>query len=739
MTHPSVLPAVAFVPGDNPDWDHARNRRLALRAPYAEWTASSLTEQLPDGFWAPAADFSYEGLLCLVKRENWKFLDRLTFDVRIDGTSQPLEATEIVATPERVAYRYSCGGGELEASYALVDGAADAGNALTVEFAWRGKAPAGAVTLHIKPVLDVRHMYYASDPARHRVNPVDDRHLTVVNNNHWLGLATGRPFEFKPGREQRDVLYRLGRGERHGEDGRVRFRTETFKGFVPGELRFEFDGPIRLDWLAGEGEAAVLAALETLAGVRQTLLDRQEERLASYHEKFPKLPSEVVQRIYVMAEKFAMPVDAKEGESGTAARLPAAGGWWFRTPWFRNVFEGYLHNHRTLAVLGKSQEIGESIRLALKYQEPGSGRLPNRLPEVQADHERWELTGSLPADYYVASDAITLLYTLVDETLAELESDEALVLEIWNGFKRAFASFKSSRLTQRNGRPVLLENGLLLVVPSHSWINGKRVVWAEGMTVTDLPIRCPINWQLQDILHFRDSHYAWEQYQYPTYYLPEINAQWLRMLEVGRTLARRFGDQDLTAELEQIHGLARSSYKGIFWNPHANFLYNLITLDRRIDGTPTSPAVEAAALLGERVFTRLELEQVWQMTRNRLLVKRKLGDEMKPFGLIVKDSSERIFYDNQQYHEAVVWPRETPYLVRLLKHLGQEATVRDLLLTNLGHQQEEAVLFYNNEMLGLPDGVNPSPNEETATNPVPVKNPMQWWSQFCDVYLDGPL
>jgi hypothetical protein len=678
---------------------------------------------LPDGFWAPASDFSYEGLLCLVDRENWKFVDRIAFDIRVDGNSQDPVGSEVLATPERVTYRYTCAEAELEVSYALIDAVEDAGSPLTVTFGWRGKPPAGAVSLHVKPVLDVRHMYYGSDPARHRVNPVDDRHLTVVNNNRWLGLAADRPFSFTPKREQRDVVYRHGRGERYGDGGVVRFRPETFKTFVPGELGWEFDQPVTLDVLAGSGERAVLDTLDGLGETRAALLKAQDERLAGYHEKFSRLDPAVVQRIYVMAEKFGMPV----GQDS----LPAAGGWWFRTPWFRNVFEGYLHNHRTLARLGRSAEIGASIRLALKYQEPGTGRLPNRLPEVQADHERWEKTGSLPADYYVASDAVTLLFTLVDEVLPALEGDADLVETIFQGFKDAFASFKSSRLTQRNGRPVLLENGLLLVVPSHSWINGKRLVWAEGMTVTYLPIRCPLNWQLQDVLHFRDSHYAWEQYQYPTYYLPEINAQWLRMLEVGQVLAKRFGDADLVDELRQIAALARESYKGIFWNPHANFLFNLVTLDRRIDGMPTAPAVEAAALLGERVFTRLELEQIWQMTRNRLLVKRG----KQPFGLIVKDSPERIFYDNQQYHEAVIWPRETPYLIRLLRLLGQEATIQELLHTNLAHQQDEAVVFYNNEMLALPDGANPAPQEATAGDPVPVKNPMQWWSQWCDAFL----
>jgi hypothetical protein len=240
-------------------------------------------------------------------------------------------------------------------------------------------------------------------------------------------MAADRAFTFQPGREQRDLDYPLGKGERKGVDGAVRFRPETYKGFVPGTLRWAFDAPVRLDFLPGDGEAAVLAALEALSPERAALLAKQDERLAGYHETFKRLEPAVVQRIYVMAEKFAMPV----GE----ARLPAAGGWWFRTPWFRNVFEGYLHNHRTLAKLGKAKEIGDAIRLALKYQEPGTGRLPNRLPELQADHERWEQTGSLPADYYVASDATTLLYTLVDETLPLLEADEALMVEVWKGFK----------------------------------------------------------------------------------------------------------------------------------------------------------------------------------------------------------------------------------------------------------------------------------------------------------------
>ena len=63
--------------------------------------------------------------------------------------------------------------------------------------------------------------------------------------------------------------------------------------------------------------------------------------------------------------------------------------------------------------------------------------------------------------------------------------------------------------------------------------------------------------------------------------------------------------------------------------------------------------------------------------------------------------------------------------------------MNQLLATNLDHMMDESVVFYANEMLSLPEGVNPSPNPATCHDPVPVKNPMQWGSLWCDPYLFG--
>jgi glycogen debranching enzyme len=138
-------------------------------------------------------------------------------------------------------------------------------------------------------------------------------------------------------------------------------------------------------------------------------------------------------------------------------------------------------------------------------------------------------------------------------------------------------------------------------------------------------------------------------------------------------------------------------------------------------------------MLGTDVFSRDELARVWDATRDKLLVER--GG--KAFGILAKDSAERVYYGDEQYHEAVVWPRDTPYLIRLLELLGEEGTVRDILDSNLGHMVEEQAVFYGSELFSLPEGRNPHPTGDSQ-DPVPVKDPVQFWSQWVDPYLRHP-
>jgi len=60
--------------------------------------------------------------------------------------------------------------------------------------------------------------------------------------------------------------------------------------------------------------------------------------------------------------------------------------------------------------------------------------------------------------------------------------------------------------------------------------------------------------------------------------------------------------------------------------------------------------------------------------------------------------------------------------------------VKEILQNNLEHQMTEGAILLCHELFSLPEGKNPSPTT-TRKNPVPVKNPIQFWSHFCDDYL----
>ena len=164
-----------------------------------------------------------------------------------------------------------------------------------------------------------------------------------------------------------------------------------------------------------------------------------------------------------------------------------------------------------------------------------------------------------------------------------------------------------------------------------------------------------------------------------------------------------------------------------------NFLYDVVDIHGKKDNTLGSPAIVAAAMLGSSVFSDAELKKIAKTVKDKLLVRR--GNNA--FGVIVKDASERIYYGDSQYHEAVIWPRDTPYVARLFEITGDRDTVRELLISNLEHQMNEGAIYYNNELFSLPEGKNPEPHYPTSNYPVPVKNQIQYWSQWCDIYIEN--
>jgi hypothetical protein len=136
------------------------------------------------------------------------------------------------------------------------------------------------------------------------------------------------------------------------------------------------------------------------------------------------------------------------------------------------------------------------------------------------------------------------------------------------------------------------------------------------------------------------------------------------------------------------------------------------------------------------LYDRRRLENIWSDVE-QLLVKRKLvelGNNYEIFGLLVRKVDEKPYLGDLEYHGAVVWPRDTPYLIEVMRALSMETY--GVLINNLDHMISEGAVGYVNELFSLPVGQNPSPMRDWSFNPVPVKNYAQYWSHWCDPYIN---
>jgi hypothetical protein len=109
-----------------------------------------------------------------------------------------------------------------------------------------------------------------------------------------------------------------------------------------------------------------------------------------------------------------------------------------------------------------------------------------------------------------------------------------------------------------------------------------------------------------------------------------------------------------------------------------------------------------------------------------------LGDGPMAFGMLVR-AGDQPYLGDEQYHGSVVWPRDTPYLIRLAEACGRG--VAGMLLSNLDHMVCEGAVGYCHELFSLPAGGGEN-GSESHRNPVPVKNPAQYWSHWCDPYIN---
>lgn len=378
--------------------------------------------------------------------------------------------------------------------------------------------------------------------------------------------------------------------------------------------------------------------------------------------------------------------------------FPEAGAWWFRRPWIRDALEGIRWNIRTyLEIFGWEDRIFSLLDHLLDVFISSGG-----LPIIVGVGEQF--TSDAPPQ---------LLYTA--SRMSEMTDSRAMIKKVIN-----VARLVCKRLLE--GLPVsanVLDQSILCSPANSSWIDsiitiGQRL-W---------PTRLPREWMGRDIDAFSDK-----------FGLVEVNALYIEALEEVVSTCHKKGI-DVPKEVEELLQVLKKGYIRHFKVDEKLPPLTVAPSYGLVDATTGSPAVVAMTALRGILYSDQELKGFWGTVARRLLIYRKsivLGDGIRPFGILVKDIERVPYLGDGEYHGATIWPRDTPYLLKLVKLAGGDFL--GLLISNLDHMVSEGAVGYCSELFSPSVGVNPSPAGE-CENPVPVKNPAQYWSHWCDPYLE---
>lgn len=378
--------------------------------------------------------------------------------------------------------------------------------------------------------------------------------------------------------------------------------------------------------------------------------------------------------------------------------FPEAGSWWFRKPWIRDALEGIRWNLRTyLEVFGWKERL-----LPLMDHLLGTLNKLGGLPIIAGT-----------TDSFSSDAPPQLLYTA--SRLSEAVDSRSLSLRVVEA-----ARILSDRLIE--GLPVsstVLRGSILCSPANSSWMD-------SIIAIGDIPwsTRLPREWLRHEIKPF-----SWD------FGLVEVNALYISALEGVKTLCRRLNIH-VPENVEELSQILKKGFAEKFKKDRGLPPMTLAPLNGLLDPTIGSPSIVAVTVLKNILYDRGDLRRLWPIVDERLLVYRKLtllGEGRHPFGLLARDCERTPYLGDEEYHGATVWPRDTPYLLKLMEEV--DGDVHGLLLTNLDHMVSEGAIGYCSELFSLPVGGNPNPGP-TSENPVPVKNPAQYWSHWCDPYLE---
>ena len=673
---------IEYIPVKNSEHDYARIVRASIRCAFGEFCQSIFSVEVPlygMGFLVPNRDLPYEGLLSNVGNSVWKYVDSIAF-----SSEDKFKPSAVRVSPNKITYIYASNYGELEVSYRI--GHSNNACILSVEY--------GGHTgeIYIAPFLDIRHFYADSKPEEHDLSLLKEKdgiYLKAWRSGRELLIGPFSDFTLDP--YVQEWVYKLDSGFRRIEDGKVIFVKDRRWLLVPG-----------YGILGGEKIARINIACSVRGLVNVGVIDDKPNVLRSPFKRFrdSRLILHLINFRIATLSSFGLKVNV----GGRTLWIPEAGGWWFREAWFRDAMEGIYWNLRTyIDILNWRDEIEDTLSTLLKLFY-GSCSSPCKLP----------------ADSCRSADSIPLL--LINAFKCSLITGEAELAELALGFiSDALKRMKANSSEMVNGDPVL-RDWLIYSVPSHSWIDSV----VPHSELGRIPSRIP-----EDLASRIVGERGADELFKPKFLLPEINALWLKALMLAEKASIRYGfslETNVKVALSEMPKRFREKFltKDGFYSLEYNGVKCI---------EPSSVGVVSLSLLRE-MFNCSEIRDYLRYFESIFVFRKPvyLKGRRGLFGVLVNRRRIEPYLNDRQYHGSVIWPRDTPYLIDLLKLTRRDNDVKCILINHLDHMITEGVALYSSELFSLAYAGRKLVLEE---NPVPVKNQIQYWSHWCDPYIEN--
>jgi predicted glycogen debranching enzyme len=396
---------------------------------------------------------------------------------------------------------------------------------------------------------------------------------------------------------------------------RIQFPIEQQRG-LDGEEDWWSPGEFTFVLEAGSPQALAMTSEEHVESLDVLTLLKQERARRKQLKQIAPTTDDLANGLWRAAEAYI----SQRGEQQTVI----AGYPWF-TDWGRDAFISLPG----LCLVTGRWDIAWQV-IASFAAHVSEGMVPNRFPD----------TGEQPE--YNTIDASLWFIHAIDRYLA-MSQDEVSVREIvWPAVKEILDGYRrGTRYGIRMDGDGLITGG----------VPGVQLTWMDAKVG---------DWVVT-----------------PRHGKPvEIQALWIRALEVGETLARRFGEEAYANQCREACGRARASFQTKYWYEAGGYLYDVIDGPEG-DDTSLRPNQLYALSLVDELVPPDRAQQILQLVEQQLLT---------PVGLRTlppHDSRYRGRYEggvgerDGAYHQGTVWPFLLgPLVTAWRKVFGKSAAVR---------------------------------------------------------------